>query len=533
MLANILKRIDRWRFCLIVFAAVYGVLLAQNLSSSPLVWDEVSHLSGGLLLSRGQVGTWALTNSFYPPIYDVFTAFYFLVFSPSIYAARLVSVTFSVLTLFVIFETANLLYGSKKIALLSVVLFAVIPGIVWLSRMAMIESLLIFVVTLDLFFFFRWLSGNHERDRVLSVVLFLVGGLVKLQVLVVVPLFLFAGTYLWKRTYFECELKKWFSFPRLALMVAALAVVVSVACFLVFSGTVDYLLYAFGVGSSEKAIYSSRFLLPFFYFIEIAWVDMTWLSHLLHPISVLLYLVSLAGLGLMVYKRKIGDQYLLLWFAVAYIVFTAVPNREWRYLTITFPALAIAASVFIVGAFGRFQRHLQTATTHLSRWGIKLAAVALFVFLAAGVFFSCVDAYTWVAADKTSVPVAQASFFAVQGLGSNQTLAVVCPVNHFNKYMVSYYLSTENPAQSNQTCQYPEAAVDTFPCSFSVSEFAGLCRQRNAAYVLLYENENQAFFNSSLTELNVYGMLLASGNFVVSATFGVEPNRIFVMQFKG
>ena len=70
-------------------------------------WDEVSHFTGGLLLSRGQFGTWITTNSLYPPIYDVFAAFYYLIIGPSVFAARLVADTFSVLSLFVVFEIGN------------------------------------------------------------------------------------------------------------------------------------------------------------------------------------------------------------------------------------------------------------------------------------------------------------------------------------------------------------------------------------------------------------------------------------------
>jgi 4-amino-4-deoxy-L-arabinose transferase-like glycosyltransferase len=52
----------------------------------------------------------------------------------------------------------------EKAALLSAVLFGVMPGIVWLSSVAMIETMLLFVFLLCMLYFFRWLKTGRERD---------------------------------------------------------------------------------------------------------------------------------------------------------------------------------------------------------------------------------------------------------------------------------------------------------------------------------------------------------------------------------
>ncbi len=524
-----LKRLDRWRLCLIIFVIAYGAILATTLSANSMVWDEVTHLNGGLLLSRGQIGTWAFTNSFYPPIYDFFTAVYFLIFGPSVLAARLVSVTFSVLTLFVIYEIANLLYNSKKVALAAAVLFGVMPGIVWLSRLAMIETLLIFVLSLSLLFFFRWLRTNRQRDQILSIAAFVVGVAVKYQVLVILPIIVLVGTYFWKKDYFKAEVKKWFILPRILVMAAVLVAVAIAAYVLLASGKIDFLLYAFGVGSEQKATYSLRYPVPIFYLVEMAWFN-----DLLHPVSVLLYLVGLAGLGFMLYRRKSADKFLLLWFTVVYIVFTLVPNREWRYVTIAFPVLAIAASSLIMAAFGRLQRSIRSVQTSLNRWGIRIVAAFLLVFVFTGLIVSCVDAYTWVEEDRINAPVEQASLYAGQGLGQNQTLVVACAVNRFNKNMVSFYLSARNSGQDfNQTClQYPGLAVDSFTPPFNITELVELCQQKNVKYVMLYEYGSLEYFESTLSAPKVYDLLNATGYFTLAATFGDASNRIFVLEFE-
>lgn len=523
------RDLNRWQLCLIIFAVAYGCMLVAIISTNSMVWDEVSHLKGGLLLSRGQISEWAFTNSFYPPVYDSFVALSFLAFGASVFSARLVSVVFLVLTVFVIYGIANLLYNSKKAALLSAVLFAVMPGIVWLSKLAMIETLLVFMLSLSMFFFFRWLQAGSKRDQALSIAAFVIGVLVKYQVLVIIPIIMIVGTYLWKKNYFKAELKKLFTIPKLAVIITASIAALSVLAVLIITGTLDFLIYAFGTGSQQKAVYSTRYPIPIFYLIE-----MTWFTDILHPVSVLLYLVSLAGLTFMVYRRKTPDKYLLLWFGVVYVVFTLVPNREWRYLSVAFPILAIAASSLVMSVWDKLRRIGQTAHSSLHKWGAKIGAAALIILVSGGVYVSCTDAYVWLAQDQIVVPVEQASFYAGNSLAPNQTLVVVAAVNHFNKYMVSFCLSTKDATRDfNDTCQqYPAAAMDTFATSFDTSELVDMCQANNTKYVLLFEyGKDLPYFQSDLTASKVYQLLNATGTFTLKETFGAEPNRVFIFEF--
>ena len=364
-----------------------------------MLWDEVTHFTGGLLLSRGQVVTWVWTNSLYPPAYDTFTALYYLIVGPSVFAGRLVALTFSVLSLFAVYEIANRLYNAKT-ALLSAVLFSVMPGIVWLSRLAMIETMLIFVFSVSMLFFFSWLKTDRKRDWAISLVAFSVGVAVKYQTLVVIPIIMLLGMYFWKRDYLKTELKSYLRLPRLAAVVAAIAVVAVVIYALLVSGVLSTLLFAIREGTEQKAVFSARYPEPIFYFVE-----MTWFSDVTHPVSLLLYFLGLAGLGLMVYRRKRGDKFLLLWFTVVYVVFTLIPNREWRYVTIAFPVLAIAVSSLLMTSFDKLRQIGQTAAGSLARkWVPKIAATLLIVFTLTGVFFSCSDAYSWVAESKLKFP---------------------------------------------------------------------------------------------------------------------------------
>ena len=491
-----------------------------------MLWDEVTHFTGGLLLSRGQVGMWVWTNSFYPPVYDIFVSLYYLIGGASVFAARLVSVSFSVLSLFVIYEIAKKLYN-KKTALVSAILFGVMPGIVWLSRLAMIETMLIFVLSVSMLFFFRWLQTNRKRDYVISIAAFAIGAAVKYQVLVVVPLIMLLSMYFWKRDYLKAQLKSLRRPPRIALVAAAIGVVAVIFYGLSTSGLLSLLIFSIREGTQQKAVYSAMYPMPVFYL-----VSMTWFDSVTHPISLLLYAVGIAGLGLMALRRKREDMFLLLWFIVVYVVFTLIPNRDWRYVTIAFPVLAIAASSILVVTFDRLLKIGRTTRSLTKKWGTKIAAALLIAFVGTGVFYSCADAYNMVVQSQVQVPVDKATYYVAQSLGQNQSVAVSCPLNRFNQYMVWFYLFLKNPSQNfSEIWQYPAQAVDAYAEDFNVSQFILLCQQNNAKYVMLYEFGDSQYFNSTLTALTVCSMLNQTGQFAPAATFGTQPNRIFVFSF--
>jgi 4-amino-4-deoxy-L-arabinose transferase-like glycosyltransferase len=523
------NRFDRWRFCLLAFAVAYGCMLVINLSYGSMWWDEVTHFTGGLLLSRGQLWQWMSNNSFYPPAFDVVTAMYYLICGgASVFAGRLVAVTFSVLSLFVVYEIARRMYNAKT-ALFSAIFLGVMPGIVGVSRMAMIETMLLFIFSVSMLNFFSWLRSNTERDLIIAVAAVVVGVAVKYQMLVVVPIIMMLSIYFWKRDYLNNKAKRYLGLPSLVVVVAAIAVVAFGAYELVASGLMSTWVYALQVGGANKAVYSVRYPMPIFYFIEMAWLNNT-----MHPVSLLLYIAGLVGLGLLVYRRGLEDRYLLLWFAVVYLVFTLIPNREWRYVSLVFPVLAIAASNLFMQTYEKIRKVGQTAKSRFIRtWVTKLAVVLLAAFVLAGVAYSCFEAYRWVAEDQLQLPIEQATDFAAQTLSQNQTLMVACPLNRFNEFMVWFYLNDKTlDLNQNQTLQYPQQAVDAFKPDFNTTKFIGLCQQYNVKYVLLFEYGGATpYFNSTLTEQEIYLMLNETNRFTLKTSFGTNPNRIFILSF--
>jgi hypothetical protein len=235
----------------------------------------------------------------------------------------------------------------------------------------------------------------------------------------------------------------------------------------------------------------------------------------------------------MAFNRKRSDKFLLLWFIVVYVVFSVIPNKDWRYVTIAFPVLAIATAGILTAAFNKLRIIAKTNKGFVRKWGARILTVLLVTLALSGVYLSCADAYSWVSEDRLQIPIEQATSFSSKSLSDNQTLVVACPLNFFNEYMVRFYLNTKNPDQNyNQVWQYPALAVDAYTSNFNVTQFIILCKQQNVKYVLLYEFEGKQYFNSTLTAQTIYSSLNETNRFSEQATFGAQPNRVFVLSFR-
>jgi hypothetical protein len=252
-----------------------------------------------------------------------------------------------------------------------------------------------------------------------------------------------------------------------------------------------------------------------------------------HPISFLLYGLGLAGLALLAYRRKPQDKFLLVWFITIYVIFTIIPNRQWRYVTPLFPVLAISASVIVASIIGRAQRAWQSTKSSLTKVRLaKFTGALLIIFVAAGVFYSSMDAITWAGKDQPQVPVQEAATYAMSKTQSNQSILVLCPHNLFSKDMVSFYLNCKS-ANKTPVYQYPELAVDAYTPEFNVTELVNFCQTKATKIVMLYEYGGTiSYYNSNLTEQAVFVMLNEAGRFNLTKTFGTAPNRIFVLSFK-
>lgn len=514
-----------------------------NLSYMSSQWDEVNHLNGALLLLRGQSQRYLELSAFYPPLFDVVTTGFFAVLGVNILSARLVAVFFSLLSLYTVFEFSYRLYG-PKIALLSSILLGIMPGYFWLSRMAMIETMLVFFFTVSMFCFFLWLRGRQDKFLILGGLALGLGVLTKYQV-VIAGIVMIASIVVLGRGY----LKKLFS--RFTLLIVTVTAVIIpwiyVAYQIYASGMWSQWLYALQIGNPEKSLYSMRFgtfATPVFYIIE-----MTWPYSDAHPISLLLYALGLAGLGLMAWRRKPEDKYLLVWFGVVYVFFTVIANKQWRYVLPIFPVLAMSSSSLIVSALGKAKKILTSQQVTLNKKRLtQVAAGFLIVFTLVGAYYSVSDAYSWVAKDQVRIPIEEATKYAASNIRPDESIMVMCAQNLFSQDIARFYLYADG-TKHNAVWQYPELPVDTYTPNFNITEFIGLCEQRNVKYVFTYEfGGDVSYFNTTLSLMGVYEKLYESGKFQYLSgnaliedlvkqglvpAFGTNPRRIFILTFLG
>jgi 4-amino-4-deoxy-L-arabinose transferase-like glycosyltransferase len=522
---------DKWRLALLIFIAIYAACLLFNISKSAIQWDEITHLNGGSYLLRGEFIDYG-TNMFYPPMFDIVTAGFFEILGITVFSARFVAVVFSILTVWVVFEFTNKLFN-KKVALLSAVLFAVMPGYVWLSRMAMIETMLVFFFTVSLMFFFMWLKNHKKTYMLLACIALALGVLTKFQMIIAAAIIL-AGMLYWAKDRLKINFSK-------RKIITLTVIAAAVICVLIVMQTyvsifVNQWIYALQMGNPEKSVYSIRFSVPVsytvFYFIEMVWPYPN-----VHPISLLLYTVSLAGLGFLAWRRKTEDKYLLIWFAIVFVFFTLIPNKQWRYVLPLFPVLAIAAASLIVEGYEKMQKILKSNAPIKKKTIVKVLAILTTVFLTAGFFMSVYDAHSWVAKDEIVIPIDQAANYAGNHMTGNQSVMLVCPFNLFSQDMFRFYLWANSSNRILNAYQYPELPVDTYRPDFNATQFVELCDYYNVKYIAIYDyGKDSPFYNTTLTISNVTTLIYETHRFgdpQDQPFFGDMPNRIFLVRYLG
>ncbi len=499
-----------------MFIIVYGCFLALNLGYMSIQWDEISHLYGGLLLARGQSQLYVSTYGYYPPVYDLLTAVFFQIFGVSAAAGRLVAVMFSLLSVWIVFEFANRTYG-PKIGLLAAVLLGVMPGFFWVSRMAMLETVLIFFFSLALLFFFSWMRFSQNKMLLLCGLALGLGFLAKYQILVA-GLVMIAAILVLSRKKLRLRFSKFLVLPLIAILI----VVPWVLVIYQINGLEKFgeLLYVVQEGGEDRAVYSGRFFWPIFYLIEMTWPfeDIP-----VHPISLPLYILGLCGLALWAYRRRNEDKFFLLWFIVVYVFFTLIPNKQWRYVTPLFPVLAISAASFIFFVYGKIGAAWKQRQVSLSNHRVRQVAAVLFIALAASaIVYSSYDAYQMTERDQIHIPIDEATAYVASRLSGNESIVVLRAWNLFNQDMVRFYLPAAEATQ-NPVLQYPELPIDSFAYNFNVTELVELCQEKNVKYLFLYEHADI---------MDVYVSLNASGRFEYEAVVGETPRSIAILTFK-
>jgi 4-amino-4-deoxy-L-arabinose transferase-like glycosyltransferase len=524
----------KYRLALLIFLFVFVIVAVYNLGYMSVQWDEMPHLYGGALLSRGQIWEYMTTYGYYPPVFDLATTGFFSVLGVNEVSGRLVAVIFSVLAIWALFEFTKRVYDAK-IALIASVLLGIMPGFFWLSRVAMIETMLIFFFTLTMFTFYIWLfKDDSHRALIFAGLVLGAGVLAKYQMIVAVLAMLLSILFLTRKR-LKRNLGKF-------LLIGIIAVLVVAPWFLSiyhYNGMTKFetLQYVMSEGGQDRPAYSNRFQpLPIFYLIEMTWPfnDIT-----VHPIALPIFILGLCGLGLFAYRRSKQDIFFLTWFLVIYVFFTLIPNRQWRYVTPLFPILAIAAAYFILFLYGKIQTWKPIQDRVKGARLKKLAAIAFIAIIVGAVAYSGYNAYEITERDQIHIPVKEATAYMAENMTQNQSAVLVCSFNLLNQDMFRFYLPPN--MSSEQVWQYPALAVDAFTPNFNITEFVDLCVERNVKYIILYDfGVHTQFFNSTIDYTQVRQMIFETARFddpeerpFWGEYYGWYGYRIFLVRFLG
>jgi 4-amino-4-deoxy-L-arabinose transferase-like glycosyltransferase len=495
-----------------------------------LQWDEMPHLYGGLLLARGQTGEYLSTYGFYPPVFDIVTMGYLQIFGVNVVAGRLVAFTFSLLAIGILFVFTSRIYGSKN-ALIASVLLGTMPGFFWLSRVSMLETMLIFFFTCVMFAFYFWISKNSNKPLLLSGLAMGIGILAKYQLVVAAIAMLFSVLFL-------CRERLKISLRKLPLIFVIVVLVVAPWFLMVYqsSGTTNFqsLAYVIQEGSPQRPEYSNRFFLPVFYLIEMTW---PYNYAPTHPVALPIMILGLCGLALFAYRRKNPDIFLLTWFAVVYVFFTFVPHREWRYVDPLFPILAISAAGFIMFLYDKIRAWKPKPIGFRNRILKKLLATLFIVLIVLTIAYSSYNVYEMNFEGQFHVPIDEAAAYLASHLNQNQSAVVVCASNVLNQDMFRFYLPSH--MSKYQVWQYPEQSIDAYTPDFNITQFISLCEQRDVKYAILFDyGPHMQFFNSTLDYSQVTTMMNYTGRFGVPTDmpfFGDFADnkgwRIFLVRF--
>ena len=539
---------NKWRIAFLVFAVAFAIVLTINLSYNSIQWDEVTHLNGGLSLLRGDFHSYFNFNAFYPPMYDLFTAGFFGIAGISVLTARLVTVFFSILSLYAVFEFGYRIY-SPKIGLFASIFLALMPGFIWLSRLALIETMLIFFFTITALLFLVWLRNGKNKYLILSGLTLGIGILTKYQMVIIGAIMITSMVVLgwW-------QLRKRFTrFPLLILVTLVVVIPWIIVSYQVYaSRMIETWIYALNMGNPDRSLYSlglnsvgiNRFPhfyveipnwthLPIFYLIE-----MTAPYSDIHPVSLILYILSFGGLVLFAWRRKAPDKYLLIWFVAVYVFFTAISNKQWRYIAPIFPVLALSAACLLTSGLETAHRIWRNKQLTISeRRFAQVGASFLIIFVLMGTAFSVSDANYWVTKDRVHIPIQDASQYVANHILPNESIVVVNAQNLYSQDMVRFYMTASG--KNNTIFQYPTDPVDTYTIHFNITDLINLCKEHGVKYVFTYEFGGTVnYFNSTLSLRDIYQMIYESGNFTKllengTTIFGVPPRRIFVLTFLG
>lgn len=343
-----------WLIAILLFAAFFRL---YNLSSGDPVNDEVFYAFRGLGMmdfdeaehqttplewydaQNSPNGRWWMNLSFHdhPPLVFAAQNIFMRVFGERVWAFRLPSALLGIASILLLYAIGHMLFA-ERVALAAAALMAVTLNHVYISRIGLQESYVIFFVLLASYFFLRAL--RERRNLILLGIAIGFGLLAKYTVAVVLPIF---GTYLllFRRDVFRDKML-WLG-ALLALVIFSPVILYNIGLYQA-SGHFDFQLsYIFGqdpevwkvapgknIGALADRVQN---------FVPRLVATNSWLFLALFGIALAIFFIKLA-------RRDISRE---TWFVVIAFAWTALLmlkiGPSYRFLTMLTPWMALALAI--------------------------------------------------------------------------------------------------------------------------------------------------------------------------------------------
>ncbi len=249
--------------------------------------------------------------------YQQVVAFFYLIFGVSDVAARLVAIGFSLGTVLVCFSLGKTLYG-RNVGLLAALFVALSGYSVLLGRLALLDSTLVFLFSLTLLFFAKWITTSRNvwlYAFAACTALTIQAKVTGVLVLIIALNYLLVSKELRRLTV------RSFLLASAAFLVFFIPVMVQIAL------KSDQLAEFLG-DSGQRATQ-----VPWHYYLD----KLTGFEGWVTPV------IWLVGIAIALRRWTAGDRLLLFWVFVVLLFFQAYPLKAFNYLLPLIPAVSILA----------------------------------------------------------------------------------------------------------------------------------------------------------------------------------------------
>lgn len=348
-----MRKLKNWHLICMVLAVYFLALIPIVLLPEHRV-DESTHSFVGLFikdlikdwvrlptLSFYKIYNYAITyliyypkiSIHYPPLTQIVFGLIFLFAQTSIFVSRFFILISSILFLILIYFISDYLYNEKKIALISLLIFATSPIILVYSVQAVQEIPFVLFFTLTVFLFLK-VFEKGKKYYILAIISTVLTVLSKWQAITIVPL-IFLYTVLFERKKLKPVL--------ISLLIAGL--ILSPYYYVLYRTKLLFLPLLANVPSIES---------PKWYQLEgwLYYLRALIFNQFFLPVGLILLLATFWYLR----SREKYWKLFLIWILVVYVSMVFIENKNTKYTINMLPAIVIPASYLIYNYFKRFNK---------------------------------------------------------------------------------------------------------------------------------------------------------------------------------